>query len=214
MSSNSLALYKFLTQYNASDPVQNKNVSGRSGIVVTMSDYYNETVEEQKIWNKTYMNLHPTRKLITGCANEDVAKWKGETTRTTIEPVQQQELLYNNNNNNKDDDMKNDDENKNNYGVVSEKTICAVISDSTCAGLDWIRTQWQRIHVRSWHRIRRMVQLRNCRCGNRGWYSKRNKQGNNNCWYSKRNRKKKKQESRPAEHKKQLESRSMETTGK
>ena len=105
-----------------------------------MSDYYNETVEEQKIWNKTYMNLHPTRKLITGCANEDVAKWKGETTRTTIEPVQQQELLYNNNNNNKDDDMKNDDENKNNDGV------CAVISDSTCAGLDWIRTQWQRIH--------------------------------------------------------------------
>ena len=74
ISSNSLALYKFLTQYNASDPVQNKNVSGRSGIVVTMSDYYNETVEEQKIWNKTYMNLHLTRKLITGCANEDVAK--------------------------------------------------------------------------------------------------------------------------------------------
>ena len=53
---------------------QNKNVSGGSPIEVTMSDYYDGTVEEQKAWNETYMNLHLTRKLITGCANEDVAK--------------------------------------------------------------------------------------------------------------------------------------------
>ena len=37
---------------------QNKNVSGGSPIVVTMKDYYNGTVEERKIWNETYMNLH------------------------------------------------------------------------------------------------------------------------------------------------------------
>ena len=50
---------------------QNKNVGGWSPIEVTMKDYYDGTVEEQKVWNETYMNFHLTRKLITGCANED-----------------------------------------------------------------------------------------------------------------------------------------------
>ena len=34
---------------------QNKNVSGGSPIEVTMSDYYDRTVEERKAWNETYM---------------------------------------------------------------------------------------------------------------------------------------------------------------
>ena len=50
---------------------QNKNVGGGSPIEVTMKDYYDGTVEERKVWNETYMNFHLTRKLITGCANED-----------------------------------------------------------------------------------------------------------------------------------------------
>ena len=126
--------------------------------MVTMSDYYDGTVEERKVWNETYMNLHLTRKLITGCANEDVAKDldKGVRLGNTFYPDEvedatglilqyekekqreQRSKRYNNRNNNNNninngDDKKNDDDNKKNddHGIVSEDIVGAVIMNET-----------------------------------------------------------------------------------
>ena len=113
-------------------------------------------MEERKAWNETYMNLHLTRKLITGCANDDVAKDldKGVRLGNTFYPDEVEDatgliLQYekekqreqrsnrynnrnynnnNNNNNNNDDDKKNDDDTKNtDNGIESEETVGAVI---------------------------------------------------------------------------------------
>ena len=131
---------------------QNKNISGGAPIEVTMSDYYDGTVEERKVWNETYMNLHLTRKLITGCAIEDVAKDldKGVRLGNTFYPDEVEDATglilqyekekqreqrsnrynnrnYNNNNNNNDDDKKNDDDiKKNDDDIVPGETIGVV----------------------------------------------------------------------------------------
>ena len=104
------------------------------------------------------MNLHLTRKLITGCANEDVAKDldKGVRLGNTFYPDEVEDATglilqyekekqreqrsnrynnrnYNNNNNNNsnnDDDKKNDDDTKNtDNGIESEETVGVVIGE-------------------------------------------------------------------------------------
>ena len=40
----------------------------------TMKDYYRGTIDEQKKWKNTYMNIHLSQKIIMTCSNRDIQK--------------------------------------------------------------------------------------------------------------------------------------------
>ena len=122
------------------------NSNSNNNSAATMNDYYGGTADEKKEWNKTYMNIHLTRKIIMGANNRDVQKdldkgvrlgntsYPGKLESTTglilqYEKERERELQQGKKNSNKHNNWNNN--NNNEYDNDKTETNAVVVEDNS-----------------------------------------------------------------------------------